>query len=335
MISPKLLNYEDKIFVAGHSGMVGSSIVRVFKKNGYHNLLTVDRQKLNLLDPLSVESFFKKYQPKIVIIAATKVGGIEANNSYPVDFLMDNIKIQNNVIENAWKYRSRRLLFLGSSCIYPKFSNQPIKEDSLLTSSLEPTNEWYAIAKIAGLKLCEALRIQYGFDAITLMPTNLYGPGDNYHPKHSHVLPAMIRRFSNAVKEGESTLTCWGSGAPYREFLYVDDLAEACLFALNRWNPSFENAPKKLDGTPLTFLNVGTGIDIRIHELASKIAKLIGYKGNIEWDNSKPDGTPRKQLDVSHLLNLGWEPSISLEEGLRNTIKDYLEQLDNNTLRLN
>ncbi len=333
MNSKILLNFKEKIFIAGHSGMVGSSIVRALRKQGYNNLLTINRKRLDLLDSGSVESFFKINQPKIVIIAAAKVGGIIANNTYPVEFLLENIKIQNNLIENAWKYGCKRLLFLGSSCIYPKLASQPISEESLLTGSLEPTNEYYAIAKIAGLKLCQALRIQYGFDAITLMPTNLYGPGDNYHEQNSHVLPAMIRRFSDALNQGDKSVTCWGSGLPYREFLHVDDLADACLFALKYWDPTSKSAPKNLDGSSLNLLNVGTGSEIQIKNLAHLIAKMIGFEGRIEWDLTKPDGTPRKQLDISNISDLGWSPSISLEQGLMNTINDYYHQLKTNNIR--
>ncbi len=334
IMQSKLLNYEDKIFIAGHSGMVGSAIVRAFKKHGYNNLLMVNHDQLDLANSKDVMDLFEINKPSIVILAAAKVGGIIANNSYPVQFLLENIKIQNNVIENAWKYGSRRLLFLGSSCIYPKFSQQPITEELLLTGSLEPTNEWYAIAKIAGLKLCQALRYQYGFDAITLMPTNLYGPGDNYHSENSHVLPAMIRRFSEAYQSGKSTVSCWGSGLPFREFLHVDDLAEACLFALNYWNPSSNDAPIDNNGTPLTLLNVGTGLDIQIKALANLVAKEIGYLGEINWDITKPDGTPKKLLDVSRLFKLGWTPQISLEFGLKETVEDFQLQFKKNKLRI-
>ncbi|KGG16890.1 MULTISPECIES: GDP-L-fucose synthase family protein [unclassified Prochlorococcus] len=333
MISNGLIKKEDKIFVAGHKGMAGSAICRSLLNNGFENILTIDRNQLDLTDFNKVRSWFSNHQPTIVILAAAKVGGIEANRSYPVDFILDNMKIQNNVIENSWKNNVRRFLFLGSSCIYPKSAPQPIKEESLLTSSLEATNEWYAIAKISGLKLCQALRQQYGFDAITLMPTNLYGPGDNYHIQNSHVLPAFIRRFYEAKNNGDSIIECWGSGSPYREFLHVDDLGSACLFALNHWDPQSLNAPIDSYGKPLNFLNVGTGVDIRISDLAQAVAKAVGYLGEIKWDRTKPDGTLKKQLDVANLSNLGWKSSISLDEGLISTILDFKEQFKNKNVR--
>jgi len=259
------------------------------------------------------------------VLAAAKVGGIQSNSTYPADFLLENLKIQTHVIETAWRSGVRRLLFLGSSCIYPKFAEQPIREEALLTSALEPTNEWYAIAKISGLKLCEALRIQHGFDAISLMPTNLYGPGDNYHPTNSHVLPAMIRRFHEAAEANAPKVICWGSGSPMREFLHVEDLGEACVFALERWMP----APGEL-----TYLNVGTGMDLSIRELAEEVAKATGYKGAIEWNTSKPDGTPKKQLDTSRLANLGWTARISLLEGLEKTVAGFRDQLSQKLVRL-
>jgi len=254
------------------------------------------------------------------VLAAAKVGGIQANSTYPADFLLDNLKIQNNVIESAWRFGAKRLLFLGSSCIYPKFAPQPIQEESLLTGSLEPTNEWYAIAKITGIQLCRALRQQHGFDAISLMPTNLYGPGDNYHPTNSHVLPALIRRFHEAVRDGVSTVTCWGSGSPRREFLHVDDLADAAVFCLEHWQPAADE---------LQFLNVGTGTDLPIRDLAGLVSDAVGFRGTLNWDASKPDGTPRKLLDVSRLKNLGWSATISLEEGLRATVNDYVQRQSN------
>jgi GDP-L-fucose synthase len=253
------------------------------------------------------------------------VGGIQANNSCPADFLLENLKIQTNVIEAAWRSGVRRLLFLGSSCIYPKFAEQPIKEEALLTGQLEPTNEWYAIAKITGLKLCEALRKQHGFDAISLMPTNLYGPGDNYHPENSHVLPALIRRFHEAAEANAPSVSCWGTGTPLREFLHVDDLGEACVFALEQWQPGPEE---------LQFLNVGTGVDLTIGALAEAVAEATGYRGEILWDTSKPDGTPRKQLDVSRLAALGWRARIPLAQGLASTVAEFREQLSQQLVRL-
>jgi GDP-L-fucose synthase len=262
----------------------------------------------------------ERQRPDVVVLAAAKVGGIQANSTYPADFLLDNLKIQNNVIESAWRFGAKRLLFLGSSCIYPKFAPQPIQEESLLTGSLEPTNEWYAIAKITGIQLCRALRQQHGFDAISLMPTNLYGPGDNYHPTNSHVLPALIRRFHEAVRDGVSTVTCWGTGSPRREFLHVDDLADAAVFCLEHWQPAADK---------LQFLNVGTGTDLPIRDLAGLVADAVGFRGTLNWDASKPDGTPRKLLDVSRLKNLGWSATISLEEGLRATVNDYVQRQSN------
>jgi GDP-L-fucose synthase len=274
----------------------------------------------------------------VVVLAAAKVGGIQANNSYPADFLLDNLKIQTNVIETAWRSGVRRLLFLGSSCIYPKFAEQPIQEEALLTGELEPTNEWYAIAKIAGLKLCAALRRQHGFDAISLMPTNLYGPGDNYHPANSHVLPALIRRFHEAAQANTPSVSCWGTGTPLREFLHVDDLGEACVFALEHWDPAAPGAPRGQgpDGEdlgPLPFLNVGTGVDLSIRELAEAVASATGFRGAITWDPSKPDGTPKKQLDVSRLTALGWRARIPLAEGLASTVALFREQLQHQLVR--
>ena len=262
-----LINPADRIFVAGHRGMAGSAICRALKRGGYHQLLIASRSELDLLDGQAVKAWFAKHQPSVVVLAAAKVGGIQANSCYPADFLLENLKIQTNVIETAWLSGVRRFLFLGSSCIYPKFAEQPIKEEALLTGPLEPTNEWYANAKIAGIKLCEALRIQHGFDAISLMPTNLYGPGDNYHPTNSHVLPALIRRFHEAAEAKVDSVICWGSGTSLREFLHADDLGEACVFALEKWRPH---------SGELTFMNVGTGVDLSIRELAAAVA--LSYK---------------------------------------------------------
>ncbi len=324
-----LLKNKDKIFVAGHNGMVGSSICRLLsskynsKKNFDISILTASRKELDLTDNQSVKEWFIKNKPDIVIIAAAKVGGIYANSNKPVDFLLENLKIETNLIENSFLNGVRRLLFLGSSCIYPKFSKQPISEEELLSGNLEPTNEWYAIAKIAGIKLCEAYRNQYNFDAISLMPTNLYGPGDNYDLKKSHVLPALLRKFYTAKEKSLEKVYCWGTGSPKREFLHVDDLSEACIFALENWDPNLPNAPKDSQGRKLSFLNVGTGTDISISNLASKIANLVGYEGDIVWDDTKPDGTPKKQLDVSRLSELGWTSKIDLEVGLKKTILEF------------
>ena len=318
-----LITTNDRFAIFGARGMAGSAISRALDRAGYKQQLKPSRQELDLLDPLSVQRWFAEHQPTVVILAAAKVGGIHANNTYPADFLLENLKIQTNVIETAWRSGVRRLLFLGSSCIYPKFAEQPIGEEALLTGGLEPTNEWYAIAKIAGIKLCESLRKQYGFDAISLMPTNLYGPGDNYHPQNSHVLPALIRRFHEAAKTQAASVTCWGSGSPMREFLHVDDLGEACVFALERWSALSADAPKDETGDQLAFLNVGTGVDCTIKQLAEQVAVTTGFVGEIQWDSSKPDGTPKKQLDVSRLKALGWSAQIPLHQGLPMAFEDF------------
>ena len=320
-----LITPADRIFVAGHRGMAGSAICRALQRAGYSNLVTASRAELDLEDGPAVQRWFAEHKPTVVVLAAAKVGGIQANNTYPADFLLDNLKIQTNVIETAWRSGVRRLLFLGSSCIYPKFAEQPIREEALLTGPLEPTNEWYAIAKITGIKLCEALRRQHGFDAISLMPTNLYGPGDNYHPTNSHVLPALIRRFHEPAERGDTSVTCWGSGTPLREFLHVDDLGEACVFALEHWQPGADDQQ---------FLNVGTGVDLTIRELAEAVAAATGFTGEILWDASKPDGTPKKQLDVSRLASLGWRARIPLAEGLRSTATQFREDLNQQLVRV-
>ena len=317
------ISTNDNFVVFGSNGMVGSAICRALKSNGYEKIFQPNRQELDLINYSEVKKWFIKNKPNIVIIAAAKVGGILANNKYPVDFLLHNLKIQNNIIEIAWEMNVKKLLFLGSSCIYPKFSKQPITEEELLTGSLETTNQWYALAKITGIKLCEALKKQYDFNAISLMPTNLYGPGDNYHPTNSHVLPSLIRRFVEAKNVKNKKVTCWGSGSPLREFLHVDDLGDACVYVLEKWDLDQENSPKYLDGSPLPFLNVGTGLDISIKELANLIAKYVRYNGEIVWDTTKPDGTPKKQLDIKRISALGWKPKISLKEGLKKTIDLY------------
>ena len=335
-----LITPADRIFVAGHRGMAGGAILRALERAGHGApsaggaLLTASRNDLDLLDGSAVERWFAAHRPTVVVLAAARVGGIHANATYPADFLLDNLKIQTHVIETAWRHGVRRLLFLGSSCIYPKFAEQPIREEALLTGSLEPTNEWYALAKIAGIKLGQALRQQHGFDAISLMPTNLYGPGDNYHPENSHVLPALIRRFHEAGQRGDASVTCWGTGTPLREFLHVDDLGEACVFALEHWDPGATDAPRDDTGQPLAFLNVGTGVDLTIRELAEAVAAATGYSGQLEWDTSKPDGTPKKQLDVSRLAALGWRARIPLAEGLRTTVALFREQLALEQVRL-
>ena len=330
----KHLFFEDKIYIAGAAGMVGSAIVRSLRKSGYGkkenkgNLLIPGRKELNLLDANHVESWFSKNSPDVVILAAAKVGGILSNLRNPADFILQNLKIQSNVIEAAFNSGVRRFLFLGSSCIYPKFAGQPIKEEYLLSDSLEPSNEYYAIAKIAGLKLCESLRFQYGFNAISLMPTNLYGPNDNYSKDESHVLAALIRKFHEAKIKNLPKVTCWGSGSPLREFLHVNDLGDAVVFALEYWDPDSDNAPKNERGEILTYLNVGSGKDISIRELAEIIAKEFGYKGKILWDVEMPDGTPRKLLNIDKFNNLGWSAKIGLVEGISSTIENFKKRSD-------
>ena len=320
-----LITPNDRFAIFGARGMAGSAISRALERSGYHKQCKPSRAELDLLDPLAVQQWFNEHQPTVVVLAAAKVGGIHANNTYPADFLLENLKIQTHVIETAWRSGVRRLLFLGSSCIYPKFAEQPIKEEALLTGALEPTNEWYAIAKIAGIKLCEALRNQHDFDAISLMPTNLYGPGDNYHPTNSHVLPALIRRFHEAVEANDPRVTCWGTGTPLREFLHADDLGEACVFALQQFSPCLGES---------TYLNVGTGLDLTIRELAEAVATATSYKGEIHWDTSKPDGTPKKQLDVTRLAKLGWQAKIPLVEGLVQTVALFRKSLTDHLVRL-
>ena len=320
------INPNQKFVVFGSTGMVGSSIFRILVKNGYKNILNPTKKELDLLNVNSVESWFKKFKPDVVILCAAKVGGIHANNVHPADFILENLKIQTNVIDVSWKFNVKKFLFLGSSCIYPKYANQPIIEEELLKGGLELTNQWYAIAKISGIKLCEALKKQYGFNAISLMPTNLYGPGDNYDEINSHVLASFIRRFHKAKIEELEEVICWGSGNPMREFLHVDDLGNAILFVLENWDIKSDFVPLDLNGEPLSFLNVGTGKDISIKELANLVAEIIGFKGRIIWDKSMPDGTPRKLLDVSRLKNLGWSPQINFKEGLKSTIESYQRQ---------
>ena len=324
----KKIDYDDKIFIAGSSGMAGSAIKRELEKNNYGKiseggeLFCPSRKELDLQNINKVYDFFEQKKPSVVVVAAAKVGGILANYESPADFILENLKIQTNIIETSWKFGIKRLLFLGSSCIYPKHAPQPITEEALMNGSLEKTNEFYATAKIAGIKLCESLRKQYNFDSISLMPTNLYGPGDNYHHKNSHVMASLIRKFNDAKKMNKKEVICWGSGDPKREFLHVEDLARAVVFALENWDPSDSNAPKNKNGEELTYLNVGTGIDISIKDLALSIAKITNYEGDIYWDTSKPDGTPKKLLDVSRINKLGWEYKIKLEEGIRKTISE-------------
>ncbi|MBX7444910.1 MULTISPECIES: GDP-L-fucose synthase [unclassified Arthrobacter] len=307
---PSSLDRSAPFYVAGHRGLVGSAIWRKLDGEGFTSLLGRTSSELDLKDREAVFDFFEQTKPRYVILAAAKVGGILANNTYPVDFLSENLRIQVNVLDAARQYGVQRLLFLGSSCIYPKFAEQPIREDSLLTGHLEPTNDAYAIAKITGIMQVQAVRRQYGLPWISAMPTNLYGPGDNFSPQGSHVLPALIRRYDEAAKSGETTVTNWGTGSPMREFLHVDDMADACLHLLENYDGASQ-------------VNVGTGSDVSIKELASIVAAAVGYRGDIEWDASKPDGTPRKLLDVSKLAEAGWKSSISLEEGIRTTVEWY------------
>jgi GDP-L-fucose synthase len=305
------MNPESTIFVAGHRGLVGSAIVRRLRTGGFRNLVLRERRELDLTRQSAVESFFSEARPQYVFFAAAKVGGILANDSYPAEFLQDNLVIQTNIIDAAYRSGARKLLFLGSSCIYPKHAPQPIPEDSLLTGPLEPTNEWYAIAKIAGLKMCQAYRRQYGFNAISAMPTNLYGPGDNFSLQTSHVLPALLRKIHDAKERGLPEVEVWGTGKPRREFLHVDDLADACVFLMQNYDG---------DG----WINVGWGRDETIAELAQTISRVVGFKGALRFDTSKPDGTPRKLLDTSRLTALGWSPRIELEAGIRSTYEWFL-----------
>jgi len=298
------------IYVAGHRGMVGSAIVRQLKARGEKNIVVRSSNELDLRDRSAVNTFFENTKPDLVYLAAAKVGGIYANDTYPAEFLFDNLAIVSNVIDAAHKHKVEKLLFLGSSCIYPRLAPQPISEGDLLTGSLEPTNEPYALAKIAGLKLCDAYRKQYGCNYISAMPTNLYGPGDNYHPENSHVLPAFIRRFYEAVKNDVDQVECWGSGSAKREFLHVDDLSTALIFLMDNYNSE-------------GWVNVGTGVDLSIKELAETIAEIAGYKGEIVWDSSKPDGAPRKLLNVDKMSGLGWSSKITLTDGLKSVYKDY------------
>ena len=297
------MNKQDKIYVAGHRGMVGSAVVRRLEKDGFTNIVTRVSKELDLTEQQAVRDFFAQEKPAYVVLAAAKVGGIHANNTYRAQFLYENLMIQNNVIHASHEQGVKKLLFLGSSCIYPKLAPQPLKEESLLTGPLEPTNEPYAIAKIAGIKMAESYRRQYGDNYISAMPTNLYGPNDNYDLNNSHVLPALIRKFHTAKVKGEPTVTVWGSGSPRREFLHVDDLADACLFLLKNYNEEL-------------FVNVGTGEDLTIRELAELIKDVVGFEGELVWDSSKPDGTPRKLMDVGRLHDMGWKHKIGLREGI-------------------
>ena len=324
----KKINLNERIFVAGGTGMVGSAIIRYLKKKSYGNksqggeILAPTSKELNLVDTEAVKSWFQVNQPTVTILAAGKVGGIIDNSSRPTEFILNNLKIQTNVIEASWLSGVKRFLFLGSSCIYPKFASQPICEENLLTGELEKTNEWYAIAKITGIKLCQALRKEHNFDTLSLMPTNLYGPNDNYHPTRSHVMAAFLKRFKHAAFYNLDSIDCWGTGLPLREFLHVDDLASAVVFCLEHWDPESESAPKDKNGEKLNYLNVGFGKDISIKDLAELIADLTGYKGKINWDKTKPDGTPKKLLNIEKIKNLGWYPKIDLKEGILRTLEE-------------
>ncbi len=309
------VNFGSKIFLAGHRGLVGSAIFRTLQNKGYKNILLCDRQALDLTDYVAVQAFFEKEKPDCVIDAAAKVGGIYANDTMPADFIRDNLFIQNNLIDSAYKSGCKKFVFLGSSCIYPKLSPQPMKEECLLTGELETTNEWYAIAKIAGIKMCQAYRKQYGFNAIALMPTNLYGPGDNFNLQNSHVLPALIRKFHEAKQQKKAGVEIWGSGSPRREFLHVDDMADASVFLMESYSAA-------------DIINVGVGSDITIRELAEIVKKVTGYNGEMKFDTTKPDGTKRKLLDVTRLANLGWKAKIEIELGIRDTYDWFLANVD-------
>lgn len=311
-----MMEKKSKIYVAGHRGMVGSAIVRELRRQGYDNIITRTHSELDLTDQQAVNGFFAAEKPEYVFLAAAKVGGIEANDKAPADFMYLNMMLEMNVIHAAWRNGCRKLQFLGSSCIYPRLAPQPMPESCLLTSSLEKTNEAYALAKISGLKYCEYLNRQYGTDFISVMPTNLYGPNDNYHPTHSHVLPALIRRFHEAKENGAESVTCWGDGSPLREFLYVDDLANLCVFLMNNYSGN-------------ETVNAGTGKELSIRELTQTVAEVVGYRGRIEWDTTRPNGTPRKLLDVSKATRLGWRYSTELREGIALAYEDFL----NNPMR--
>ena len=306
------MDKNQSFYVAGHRGMVGSAVVRRLQRAGFNRILTRSRSELNLLDRTAVRAFFEKERPAIVVDSAAKVGGIAANNEQPVEFLLQNVTIQNNVIEAAADFDTRKLLFLGSSCIYPKFAPQPVPESALLTGALEPTNEAYALAKITGIKLCQAYSREYGKTFISGMPTNLYGPNDNFDLHSSHVLPALIRKVNEAMERGENTLVVWGTGTPRREFLHVDDLADACLFLLDRYD-----SPE--------IVNIGCGEDVTIRELAETVCEVLGFQGDLVFDTSKPDGTPRKLLEMNKLFGLGWRPTIALRDGIRGTYEWFLE----------
>jgi GDP-L-fucose synthase len=318
------LNTEPRIYVAGHNGLVGSAIVRVLRAQGHTNIVTRSHAELELTDQAQVREFFRSERIDQVYLAAAKVGGIHANNTYPADFIYDNMMVQANVVHEAWRNGVQKLLFLGSSCIYPRLARQPIREEYLMSGMLEPTNEPYAMAKIAGIKLCESYNRQYGTDYRSVMPTNLYGPGDNYHPENSHVIPALMRRFHEAKQSGAPEVVIWGSGKPMREFLYVDDMAQACVYVMN-----LDHATYAASTDPMhSHINVGTGEDVTIAELARLVGEVVGYRGHIAFDPSKPDGTPRKLLDVSKLKALGWQASTPLLEGLRRAYAAFVDLME-------
>jgi GDP-L-fucose synthase len=316
------MDLNDKIYIAGHRGLVGSAIVRQLESRGFTNLLMRTHKELDLTNQVQVQTFFEQEKPDYVILAAAKVGGIHANNTYPADFIYQNIMIEANVINSAYKNKVRRLLFLGSTCIYPKAVKQPMREDALLTGVLEPTNEPYALAKIAGIKLCESYNRQYGTDFRSVMPTNLYGINDNFHPENSHVIPALMRRFHEAKVNNDAEVTVWGTGKAMREFLYVDDMAEASLFVLEIDEKTYQANTKSM----LSHINVGTGKDVTIREVAETMRQVVGYEGNLTFDATKPGGSPRKLIDVSRLSNMDWKYDIDLEEGLKKTYRWYLKE---------
>lgn len=310
------MNKTDKIFVTGHKGLVGSAIIRELIKNGFTNILTVDKSIVDLRNESDVNKWFSENRPNYVFLTAAKVGGIYANNTYPVDFIQDNLLIQNNVIKSCYQFDVKKLMFLGSVCIYPKYAQTPVKEEYLLTGELEPTNQWYAIAKIAGIKLCQSYCQQYGSNFISVMPCNLYGINDNFHPTNSHVLPGLIRKFHESKINKSFNVTCWGTGSPRREFLNVDDLADACLFLMDQYNSK-------------EIINIGYGEDYTIKEISEIIKKIVDYKGEILWDTSKPDGTPKRLLDSTKLFNMGWKPKIKLEDGLKYSYEWYVNKINN------
>ncbi|MBL9167207.1 MAG: GDP-L-fucose synthase [Verrucomicrobiales bacterium] len=307
------MDRSSKIFVAGHRGLVGSAIYRELQKQGYAGVFGRTRAEVDLLDGAAVKALYASEKPEFVIIAAAKVGGIHANDTQPADFLYQNLQIQNNLIQGAYAAKVRKLLFLGSSCVYPKHSPQPMKEEHLLTGPLEPTNQWYAVAKIAGIKMCQAYRRQHGCDFISAMPTNMYGPNDNYDLNTSHVLPALIRKFHEAKQRREETVSCWGTGSPLREFLYADDLARGCIHLMQHYSEE-------------QFINIGSGSEVSIKKLSETVARIVGFEGRIVWDTTKPDGTPRKLMDSSRLFALGWKPTIPLDQGIRLAYEDFLSK---------